>query len=150
MIVAVGTDHGGFALKTAVIETIRADGHEVVDVGAFELAPGDDYPDFAARVAEAVRERRVDRGVLICGSGVGASVAANKFVGVRCALCHDTFSAHQGVEDDSMNVIALGARVVGPSLAAELVTAFLRAEFSGAERHKRRLEKVNGFDTKRT
>ena len=148
MIVAVGTDHGGFGLKTVVIETIRDSGHEVLDCGAFELEPGDDYPDFAAQVARAVAEGRATRGVLICGSGVGASIAANKFVGIRCALCHDTFSAHQGVEDDSMNVIALGARVVGPSLAAEIVATFLRANFSGAERHKRRLEKVNEFDSK--
>jgi ribose 5-phosphate isomerase B len=150
MIVAVGTDHGGFALKEAIVAAIRAAGHEVLDCGAFQLEPSDDYPDFAAHVARAVSEGRANRGVLICGSGVGASVAANKFLGIRCALCHDTFSAHQGVEDDSMNVIALGARVVGPSLAGELVTTFLRAEFSGAERHKRRLEKVNGFDAKRT
>lgn len=150
MIVAIGSDHGGFVLKAPIIDAIRAAGHEVLDCGAFELQPGDDYPDFAARVAQAVSGGRAIRGVLICGSGVGASIAANKFVGIRAALCHDTFSAHQGVEDDSMNVIALGARVVGPSLAVELVTTFLRAEFSGAERHKRRLEKVNGFDTKRT
>jgi len=150
MIVAVGTDHGGFGLKAVMIDAIRAAGHEVVDCGAFQLEPGDDYPDFAAEVARAIAGGRAQRGVLICGSGVGASIAANKFIGIRCALCHDTFSAHQGVEDDSMNVIALGARVVGPSLAAEIVTTFLRAEFSGAERHRRRLEKVNEFDTKRT
>ena len=150
MIVAVGTDHGGFGLKASIVDAIRKAGHEVLDCGAFELEPGDDYPDSAARVAQAVKERRASRGVLICGSGVGASIVANKFVGIRSALCHDTFSAHQGVEDDAMNVIALGARVVGASLAAEIVTTFLRAEFSGAERHKRRLEKVNAFDTKRT
>lgn len=150
MIVAVGTDHGGFGLKNVVVDTIRAGGHEVLDCGAFELEPGDDYPDFAAQVAHAVAEDRATRGVLICGSGVGASIAANKFVGIRASLCHDTFSAHQGVEDDSMNVIALGARIVGPSLAAEIVATFLRAKFSGAERHKRRLEKVNEFDTKRS
>jgi len=133
-----------------MIETIRAAGHDVLDCGAFEMEAEDDYPDFAARVAQAVGDGRAARGILICGSGVGASIAANKFIGIRSALCHDTFSAHQGVEDDSMNVLALGARVVGPSLAAELVTTFLRAEFSGADRHKRRLEKVNGFDTKRS
>jgi len=150
MIVAIGTDHGGFVLKAPMIETIRAAGHDVLDCGAFEMEAEDDYPDFAARVAQAVGDGRAARGILICGSGVGASIAANKFIGIRSALCHDTFSAHQGVEDDSMNVLALGARVVGPSLAAELVTTFLRAEFSGADRHKRRLEKVNGFDTKRS
>ena len=150
MIVAIGTDHGGFVLKAPMIDAIQAAGHEVLDCGAFEMEPGDDYPDFAARVARAVSEGRATRGVLICGSGVGASIAANKFLGIRSALCHDTFSAHQGVEDDAMNVLTLGARVVGPALAAELVTTFLRAEFSGAERHKRRLEKVNGFDKKRS
>jgi len=150
MIVALGSDHGGFVLKAPIIDAIRAAGHEVLDCGAFEMEPGDDYPDFAARVAQAVSDGRAERGVLICGSGVGASIAANKFIGIRSALCHDTFSAHQGVEDDSMNVLTLGARVIGPSLAAELVTTFLRAEFSGAERHKRRLEKVNALDKKRS
>jgi ribose 5-phosphate isomerase B len=146
MIVAIGTDHAGFVLKQAVIAAVRAAGHEIHDCGAYEIMPTDDYPDFAERVAKAIKDGTADRGVLFCGSGVGASVAANKFVGIRAALCHDTFSAHQGVEDDSMNVLALGARVIGPSLAAELVTAFLRAEFSGAERHKRRLEKVKSFE----
>jgi ribose 5-phosphate isomerase B len=149
MIVALGTDHGGFGLKTPIVDAIRGAGHEVLDCGAFVMQSDDDYPDFAARVAQAVSGGGAARGVLICGSGVGASIAANKFVGIRSALCHDTFSAHQGVEDDSMNVIALGARVVGPSLASEIVTTFLHAEFSGAERHKRRLEKVNAFDSSR-
>jgi ribose 5-phosphate isomerase B len=142
MIVALGCDHAGFALKQGVAGAIRAAGHEVLDCGAFELTPDDDYPDFAAAVARAILAGRAERGVIVCGSGVGASVAANKFRGIRSALCHDTFSAHQGVEDDSMNVLALGARVIGPSLAAELVEAFLRAEFSGAERHRRRLQKI--------
>lgn len=142
MIVALGTDHAGFPLKQALAEAIRANGHETLDCGAYQLEPGDDYPDFASAVARAVLDGKADRGVIVCGSGVGASVAASKFGGIRCALCHDTFSAHQGVEDDAMNVLALGARVVGPSLAAELVGAFLRAEFSGAPRHKRRLEKI--------
>lgn len=142
MIVALGTDHAGFPLKPALADAIRADGHEVLDCGAYQLEPGDDYPDFAAAVARAVLDGRAERGVIVCGSGVGASVAASKFGGIRCALCHDTFSAHQGVEDDSMNILALGARVIGPSLAAELVGAFLRAQFSGAARHKRRLEMI--------
>jgi ribose 5-phosphate isomerase B len=146
MIVALGSDHGGFPLKGTIADAIRAAGHNVLDCGAMEHAPDDDYPDFASAVSQAVVDGRAQRGVLICGSGVGASIAANKFVGIRCALCHDTFSAHQGVEDDAMNVIALGARVVGPSLATELVTTFLRAEFSGAERHRRRLEKVRSFE----
>jgi len=149
MRVAVGADHAGFPLKEKLVETIREAGHQIVDCGAERLIPGDDYPDYAERVAVAIRDGQADRGVLICGSGVGASVAANKFGGIRAALCHDTFSAHQGVEDDDMNVLALGARVVGPSLAAELVTAFLAARFSGAERHARRLNKVKSFDEHR-
>lgn len=146
MIVAVGTDHAGFALKQIILDAIRGAGHEALDCGAFEIVQGDDYPDFAERVARAVLDGRAERGVLLCGSGVGASVAANKFVGIRSALCHDTFSAHQGVEDDQMNVLTLGARVVGPSLAAELVVTFLRAQFSGAERHRRRLDKIKAFE----
>jgi len=146
MIVAIGSDHAGFTLKPPVTDAIRAAGHEVLDCGAFTLDPGDDYPDSAAAVARAIIDGRAERGVLLCGSGVGASVAANKFAGIRSALCHDSFSAHQGVEDDSMNVLALGSRVIGPSLAAELVTIFLRAEFSNAERHVRRLNKVKSFE----
>jgi ribose 5-phosphate isomerase B len=147
VIVAIGADHAGFGLRLAILEAIRAAGHEALDCGAYEIEPGDDYPDFAERVARAIIDGRAERGVLLCGSGVGASVAANKFAGIRSALCHDTFSAHQGVEDDAMNVLALGARVVGPSLAAELVGAFLKAEFSGAERHRRRLAKIAAFES---
>jgi ribose 5-phosphate isomerase B len=146
MNVAVGTDHAGFALKATVVEAITALGHSVVDCGAVRVDPDDDYPDFAAAVSRAVLDGRAERGVLLCGSGVGASVAANKFVGIRAALCHDTFSARQGVEDDAMNVLALGARVVGPALAVELVNAFLRAQFSGADRHRRRLAKIESFE----
>jgi ribose 5-phosphate isomerase B len=146
MKVAVGADHAGFALKEKMVEAIRVAGHQVIDCGAVELIPGDDYPDYAKSVAQAIRGGQAERGVLICGSGVGASVAANKFDGIRAALCHDTFSAHQGVEDDSMNILCLGARVVGPSLAEELVIAFLRARFSNAERHARRLAKVVSFE----
>lgn len=146
MKVALGTDHAGFALKATIVEAITAVGHSVLDCGAMQIDPDDDYPDFAAAVARAILEGSADRGVLLCGSGVGASVAANKFVGIRSALCHDTFSARQGVEDDAMNVLALGARVVGPALAVELVHAFLRADFSGAERHRRRLAKVEAFE----
>jgi ribose 5-phosphate isomerase B len=148
VIVAVGSDHAGFALKATILDTIRAAGHEALDCGAFEVEPGDDYPDFAERVAHAVLDGRAERGVLVCGSGVGASVAANKFAGIRAGLCQDTFSAHQGVEDDAMNVLSLGARVVGPSLAAELVGAFLKAQFSGAERHRRRLDKIKSFEAR--
>jgi len=146
MNVAVGTDHAGFVLKATIVEAINALGHSVLDCGAMRIEPDDDYPDFAAAVSRAILEGRAERGVLLCGSGVGASVAANKFVGIRSALCHDTFSARQGVEDDAMNVLALGARVVGPALAVEVVSAFLHAEFSGAERHRRRLAKIESFE----
>lgn len=149
MKVAIGSDHAGLVLKGPIADAISAAGHEVVDCGAFSLDPGDDYPDFAEAVARALIDGRADRGVLVCGSGVGASVAANKFRGIRSALCHDTFSARQGVEDDDMNVLALGARVIGPSLAVELVGTFLRARFSDAERHRRRLAKVIGFEERR-
>ncbi len=148
MIVAIGTDHAGFALKQPVIDAIRAVGDDVLDCGAYEVNATDDYPDFAERVARAVLDGRAQRGILLCGSGVGASVAANKFVGIRSALCHDTFSARQGVEDDDMNVLTLGARVIGPSLAGELVPAFLHAKFSGAPRHERRLEKVKAIEAR--
>ncbi|MDB4874406.1 MAG: rpiB [Gemmatimonadetes bacterium] len=146
MRVAVGTDHAGFSLKASVVDAIVAAGHEVVDCGAYSIDPNDDYPDFAEGVSRAVLDGRAERAVLVCGSGVGASVAANKFPGIRSALCHDTFSAHQGVEDDAMNVLTLGARVIGPSLAAELVATFLRAKFSGLERHQRRLNKIKAFE----
>lgn len=149
MIVAIGTDHAGFSLKDVVAAAVRDAGHQLLDCGAYTLEPDDDYPDFVAEVARALLDGRAERGVLICGSGVGASVAANKFAGIRCGLCHDTFSAHQGVEDDDMNIVALGARVVGPSIASDLVTAFLGARFSGAERHKRRLEKIRVIEATR-
>jgi ribose 5-phosphate isomerase B len=149
VIVAIGTDHAGFVLKPTVVDTVRNAGHDVLDCGAFEVDAGDDYPDFAERVARAIIDTRASRGVLLCGSGVGASVAANKFRGIRSALCHDTFSARQGVEDDDMNVLALGARVIGPALAGELTRAFLAAVFSGAERHRRRLAKIEGFEQDR-
>jgi len=146
MIVALGSDHAGFVLKPTVAKAIQAAGHSVLDCGAMSLDPDDDYPDFTAAVARAVQDGRAERGVVVCGSGVGAAVAGNKFRGIRSSLCHDTFSARQGVEDDSMNVLALGARIIGPSLAEELVKAFLNATFSNAERHRRRLEKVIGFE----
>lgn len=142
MIVALGTDHGGFALKDVLAAAVRNAGHQVIDCGATSLDPEDDYPDFTAAVARAVLGGKAERGIVVCGSGVGAAIAANKFRGIRCSLCHDTFSARQGVEDDSMNVLALGARIIGPSLAEELVKAFLHATFSNAARHRRRLEKV--------
>jgi ribose 5-phosphate isomerase B len=142
MIIAVGCDHAGFPLKQHVIVQVRNAGHEVLDCGAMALVPTDDYPDFALAVAEAIRGGKADRGIVVCGSGVGVSVAANKIPGIRAAMCHDTFSARQGVEDDSMNVVCLGARVIGPELATDVIHAFLAARFSGAERHQRRLNKV--------
>ena len=145
MRVTVGCDHAGFPLKEGVIALLRQLGHSVDDVGTDSTEPVD-YPDFARAVAEAVASGRSERGIVICGSGVGASVAATKVPGVRASMCHDTFSARQGVEDDDMNVLSLGARVIGPSLAQELVRAFVNAKFSGAERHVRRLAKVNAIE----
>lgn len=142
---AVANDHAGLPLKEAVVGELRALGHDVHDLGVFTPEPSD-YPDSARAVADAIATRRADRGILLCGSGVGASVAASKFPGIRAAVCHDTFSAHQGVEDDDMNVLCLGARVVAPRLAAELVRAFAGARFSGADRHIRRLEKVAAIE----
>lgn len=150
MNVAVGTDHAGFALRDTVFEAIRRAGHTVVDCGARVHDAADDYPDFAKAVAEAIIAGRAERGVLLCGSGVGIAVAANKFPGVRASPCHDTFSARQGVEDDAMNALCLGARVVGPALAGEIVVTFLAATFSNAERHRRRLQKVISFEQRQT
>lgn len=141
MEVVVGADHGGYGLKESVVERLRAEGHRVLDVGAFS-DEASDYPDFALAVAEAVTGGLAERGILVCGSGVGACVAVNKVPGIRGSVAHDTFSARQGVEDDDMNVLCLGARVVGKELAMEAVRAFLAARFSGAERHRRRLAKV--------
>jgi ribose 5-phosphate isomerase B len=146
MIVAFGCDHAGFPLKSRLFDAIADGGHEVLDCGARELIPDDDYPDYARAVGDALMAGRADRGVIVCGSGVGVAVAACKIPGVRAAMCHDTYSAHQGVEHDAMNVLTLGARVVGPELAAELVQAFLGATFSGAERHRRRLAKVEALE----
>ena len=142
MRIAVGADHAGYALKVEVVEMLQAQGHDVVDVGPHEMDPLDDYPDFAKLLAERVAAQESERGIMVCGSGVGASVAANKVRGVRAAMCHDTYSAHQGVEHDDMNVLCLGARIVGGALASELVNAFVAARFSGEERHQRRLNKV--------
>jgi RpiB/LacA/LacB family sugar-phosphate isomerase len=141
MIIALGTDHAGFPLKETIIHTIESEGHTVLDLGTFDEAPVD-YPDYAKLIAEALKNEQARRGILLCGSGVGASVAANKFMGIRAGLCHDTYSAHQGVEHDNMNILCLGARVIGPALAEELVKSFVRARFSGETRHRRRLEKI--------
>lgn len=142
MRIAIGVDHGGFSLKSPVVEALEQAGHEVLDFGAHEYISGDDYPDYAKTVGQAVAQGETERGILICGSGVGVCVAANKIPGVRASICHDTYSAHQGVEHDGVNVLCLGARVIGDELALELVRAFLSAEFSGLERHQRRLDKV--------
>jgi ribose 5-phosphate isomerase B len=142
MRVGIAADHGGFGLKEDLIAQLRAAGHDVVDFGADKLSPDDDYPDFVVPLAEAVAASMVERGVAVCGSGVGASICANKIPGVRAALIHDHFSAGQGVEDDHMNIICLGGRTVGPSVAQELVQTFLAAEYSQAPRHLRRLSKV--------
>ncbi|HET6280276.1 MAG TPA: ribose 5-phosphate isomerase B [Polyangia bacterium] len=149
MKIVIGSDHAGFALKQELAATVRAAGHELIDVGTTSTAPVD-YPDFAEAVARAVLDGRGDRGVLICGSGVGASVAANKIAGIRAAVCHDTYSAHQGVEHDDMNVLVLGSRVVGPALAHELLRSYLGASFTNEERHMRRLAKVNALERKRS
>ncbi len=144
MRVAVGGDHAGFQLKNELAKQIESLGHAVTDVGACEYVATDDYPDFAELVAREVMERNVDRGILICGSGVGVCIAVNKHPGLRAGVCHDTYSAGQGVEHDDMNVLCLGERVIGPAMASQVVRAFLEARFSGdqEERHKRRLDKV--------
>jgi ribose 5-phosphate isomerase B len=140
--VAVAFDHRGVKLRERLLETIRDLGHEEVDLGVDAPEPRVDYPDLARELGDAVLARRADRGVLVCGSGVGASVAANKLPGIRAAVCHDAYSAHQGVEHDDMNVMCLGSEIVGAELAAELVATFLRAEFGAGERYVRRLQKV--------
>jgi ribose 5-phosphate isomerase B len=146
MRVGIATDHGGFGLKEELVAHLREAGHQVIDVGAHSLNPGDDYPDFVVPLARAVAAGKVERGVAVCGSGVGASVCANKIPGVRAGLIEDHFSAKQGVEDDHMNVICMGGRTVGPAVARDLVDTFLAAEFSQAERHLRRLTKVASLE----
>jgi ribose 5-phosphate isomerase B len=145
MKIAVASDHAGFRLKEQIIPVLEADGHEILDLGTNSESPVD-YPDFARKIAMAILSGEAERGIFICGSGVGASVAANKFKGIRAGLCHDTYSAHQGVEHDDMNLLCLGSRVIGPELAFELIRAFLSAEFSEAERHKRRLQKLAAIE----
>jgi ribose 5-phosphate isomerase B len=146
MQIVLGSDHAGFELKQELTALVQSLGHAVSDVGAHRLEPSDDYPDFADALGQAVVQKRAERGIMICGSGVGASVACNKIPGIRAGTCHDTYSAHQGVEHDDMNVIVLGARIVGSALAAEIVRAFLAARFSGEERHVRRLKKVQAIE----
>jgi ribose 5-phosphate isomerase B len=150
MRIGVAGDHSGFALKHAVVEVLERKGYDVVDFGAHQLNPEDDYPDFVIPMAKAVAAGDVERGVGLCGSGVGASVAANKVAGVRAGLIHDVFSAHQGVEDDDMNVLCLGGKVIGSSLALDLIERFLTSRFSGAPRHRRRLAKVRALEDETT
>jgi ribose 5-phosphate isomerase B len=147
MKLVAGSDHAGFALKVTLGEYMKSLGHEVLDVGAYDEKPSD-YPDFAEKVGRAVLDGKAERGVLICGSGVGASVAANKLKGIRAGMCHDTYSAHQGVEHDNINVLVLGERVIGVALAKDLVAAFLGAKFTNEERHVRRLGKVAKLEDK--
>src|SRR5213080_4003444 len=147
MKIVIGSDHAGFELKVAMGDLLRSLGHDALDVGAFNENPSD-YPDFAEAVGRAVLEGKAERGILICGSGVGASVAANKLMGIRAAMCHDIYSAHQGVEHDNINVMVLGSRVVGVKLAEDLVKAFLGAKFTQEERHVRRLGKIKALEAK--
>jgi ribose 5-phosphate isomerase B len=149
MRVGLATDHGGFELKEFIVAQLRSAGHEVVDFGAHALKQDDDYPDFVVPLARAVAAREVERGIAICGSGVGAAICANKVLGIRAALIHDHFSARQGVEDDHMNVLCMGGRTVGPAVAWDLVETFLSAEFSQADRHLRRLGKVAALEAER-
>jgi ribose 5-phosphate isomerase B len=145
MDIAVAADHAGFPLKHMVVEELRKAGHRALDLGTNSSEPSD-YPDFALAVAKSILAGSAQRAILLCGSGAGAAVAANKFKGIRAATCHDSFSAHQAVEDDDVNVLCLGARVVGPELALELVRRYVAAVFSGAERHRRRLDKIAQFE----
>src|SRR5512137_1302928 len=147
MRLVIGSDHAGFQLKVAIGDLLRSLGHDVLDVGAFNENPSD-YPDFAEAVGRAVLDHKAERGVLICGSGVGASVAANKLPGIRAGMCHDTYSAHQGVEHDNMNVLCLGARIIGVELAKEIVKAFVNAQFTGEERHLRPFNKIRELESK--
>lgn len=142
MKIALGTDHGGLTLKPAIVDELRKRGHTVVDCGAYECDAKDDYPDYARAVGAAIQRGKAKRGIVLCGSGVGAAIAANKMRGIRASVCHDTYSARQGVEHDAMNVLCIGARIVGDELARKLVRAFVSAKFSGKARHRRRLNKV--------
>ena len=149
MKLVIASDHAGFSLKEEVRAYLAKTGHEVLDLGAFKCEPQDDYPDFAERVGEAIKDGEAPRGILICGSGVGVSIAANKIPGIRAAMCHDTYSAHQGVEHDDMNVLVLGARIIGSALAYELADTFLKAKFiSNEERFTRRFKKVLAIEAK--
>jgi len=146
MKIAIAADHGGYPLKASIIKCLENAGHEVLDLGAHEYDSTDDYPDFARYVGQAIQHKQAARGIILCGSGVGASVAANKLKAVRAGLCHDVYSAHQGVEHDDINVLCMGARAIGEALACEIVAAFTNAQFTGEQRHLRRCEKVNALE----
>jgi ribose 5-phosphate isomerase B len=146
MRIAIGVDHGGYELKTTLIEVVQQLGHEVVDKGAFECLPTDDYPDYAIAVGRAIQSGQAERGILVCGSGVGVAITANRLPGIRACLCHDTYTAAQGVQHDDMNVLCLGGRVIGTELARVLVQAFLGASFDGGERFRRRVDKVAALE----
>ena len=146
MKIAVAADHGGLILKPTAVEFLQSLGHEVMDLGAHQHDPDDDYPDYARYVGQAIQHGHAQRGVLICGSGIGACIAANKLAGVRAGVCHDTYSAHQGVEHDDMNILCIGARIIGAELVKEILGAYANAEFSDEQRHARRLEKLNAME----
>lgn len=146
MRIGVAADHAGFALKEQLTKELRGVGHEVLDLGAHQLDPDDDYPDFVAPLARAVAKGEVERGIAICGSSIGACIAANKVTGARAGPCSDNYSAHQGVEHDDMNMICLGGRIIGYALAWEMIQTFLAARFTGEERHRRRLKKIEGLE----
>ncbi len=148
MRIAIAADHAGFPLKDELAKALREAGHELLDLGTNDAVKAVDYPDFALSAGEALREGKAERAVVVCGSGVGVTVAANKIPGVRAGLCHDTYSAHQGVEHDDMNMLCLGARIIGGALAKEIVTSFLGAKFTGEERHVRRLNKVKAIEAR--
>ncbi|MCG2726280.1 MAG: ribose 5-phosphate isomerase B [Elusimicrobia bacterium] len=147
MNIAIASDHAGFILKSQILEIVKKLGHTAIDLGTDSSDKSVDYPDFAKKVALEILSGKAQRGIIICGSGVGASIAANKFKGIRAGLCHDTYSAHQAVEHDDMNTLCMGARVIGIALAEEIIKAFLGAKFSNEEHHKRRLAKVNDFES---
>ena len=149
MKLAIGADHAGFDLKAQIVPWLESSGHQVVDLGAHDLDPADDFPDFAAAVARSVTGGEVERGLMICGSGVGASIATNKVSGVRACLCHDTYTARQGVEHNDMNVLCLGGRVIGIETAKEVIAAFIGAEFMPEDRFQRRIDKVNKIEAER-
>ena len=144
--IVIACDHGGFPLKDPIIKVLEQEGHEVIDLGAYELDPADDFPDFARYAGQAIQHGQADKAIVICGSGVGACIAANKLTGVRASVCHDVYSAHQGVEHDAMNVLCLGARIVGEALALDIVRSYIHASFQTEERFVRRLDKVNALE----